>query len=102
MTFSGSVDRTPDRGDRGRSLEQLQADADRAQRFVILTSVPAATTAFAVLIEIPEFGTLDTGQPASLAGFALRPDVKQKSTRPIWPFMPEFRPRRPRLTFATS
>jgi transposase len=53
-------------------LEQLQADADLAQRFAILTSVPAATTASAVLIEIPEFGTLDTGQAASLAGFALR------------------------------
>src|SRR5882757_6097251 len=53
-------------------LEQIRADPDLVQRFAILTSIPgvAAVTAFALLIEMPELGTLEAGQAASLAGLA--------------------------------
>jgi transposase len=53
-------------------LKRVQADPDLAQRFAILTSIPAvsAITAFALLIEMPELGALDPGQAASLAGLA--------------------------------
>ena len=53
-------------------LEQIRADLDLAQRFAILTSIPgvSAVTAFALLIEMPELGTLEAGQAASLAGLA--------------------------------
>jgi transposase len=53
-------------------LEQIRADPDLAQRFAILTSIPglSAVTAFALLIEMPELGTLEAGQAASLAGLA--------------------------------
>jgi transposase len=49
-------------------------DADTAlkARFTILMSIPGigATTAFAMLIEMPEIGTLENPQAASLAGLA--------------------------------
>ena len=53
-------------------LKQVQADPDLAQRFAILTSIPALSviTAFALLIEMPELGALEPGQAASLAGLA--------------------------------
>ena len=53
-------------------LEQIRADPDLAQRFAILTSIPgvSAIAAFALLIEMPELGTLEAGQAASLAGLA--------------------------------
>jgi transposase len=48
------------------------ADADLSARFDILTSIPgvSAITAFALLVEMPELGTLEAGEAASLAGLA--------------------------------
>jgi transposase len=53
-------------------LAAIEADADLASRFAILTSIPgvSAVTAFALLIAMPELGALDAGQAASLAGLA--------------------------------
>lgn len=53
-------------------LAFIEADADLAKRFAILTSIPglAKLTAFALLIEMPELGTLEAAQAASLAGLA--------------------------------
>ena len=50
----------------------IKADPDMAQRFAILVSIPgvSAITAFALLIDMPELGTLANGQAASLAGLA--------------------------------
>jgi transposase len=50
----------------------LQADPDLARRFTILTSIPGISrlTACALLIEMPELGTLEAKQAASLAGLA--------------------------------
>lgn len=50
----------------------VRADPDRARRFDILVSIPgvSAITAFALLIDMPELGTLGNGQAASLAGLA--------------------------------
>lgn len=50
----------------------VAADADLADRFTILTSIPGISkvTAFALLIEMPELGLLEPGQAASLAGLA--------------------------------
>lgn len=50
----------------------VQADADLAARFAILISIPgvSAITAFALLVEMPELGTLEAGEAASLAGLA--------------------------------
>ena len=48
-------------------LAAIEADADLASRFAILTSIPgvSAVTAFALLIAMPELGALDAGQAAS-------------------------------------
>lgn len=50
----------------------IEADIDLARRFAILISIPgvSAITAFALIIEMPELGTLENGQAASLAGLA--------------------------------
>lgn len=50
----------------------IKDDPDLARRFEILVSIPgiSATTAFALLIDMPELGTLAQGQAASLAGLA--------------------------------
>lgn len=50
----------------------VRADHDLAHRFDILVSIPgvSAITAFALLIDMPELGTLENGQAASLAGLA--------------------------------
>jgi transposase len=50
----------------------IKTDPDLAIRFDILVSIPgiSATTAFALLIDMPELGTLGHGQAASLAGLA--------------------------------
>jgi transposase len=50
----------------------VHADADLSARFNILTSIPgvSAITAFALLVEMPELGTLEAGEAASLAGLA--------------------------------
>jgi transposase len=55
------------------ALEALRdADPDLKARFDILISIPGISTitAFAILIEIPELGTLEQRQVASLAGLA--------------------------------
>lgn len=50
----------------------IKADPDLAGRFDILVSIPGLSkiTAFALLIDMPELGTLEQGQAASLAGLA--------------------------------
>ena len=51
---------------------KLVHDEAMSQQLTILVSIPgiAATTALAMLIEMPELGTLDGKQAASLAGLA--------------------------------
>lgn len=53
-------------------LALIEADAELAKRLAILTSIPGVSqiTAFALLIEMPELGTLEARQAASLAGLA--------------------------------
>lgn len=50
----------------------IKTDPDLARRFAILVSIPgvSAITAFALIIDMPELGTLANGQAASLAGLA--------------------------------
>jgi transposase len=50
----------------------IKADSDLARRFAILVSIPgvSAITAFTLLIDMPELGSLENGQAASLAGLA--------------------------------
>ena len=50
----------------------IKTDPDLARRFDILVSIPgvSAITAFALIIDMPELGTLENGQAASLAGLA--------------------------------
>ena len=50
----------------------IEADPELARRFDILVSIPgiSAITAFALIIDMPELGTLGNGQAASLAGLA--------------------------------
>jgi transposase len=55
------------------AIEKLiKEDAQLARRFEILLSIPGVSniTAFALLIEMPELGTLEGKQAASLAGLA--------------------------------
>lgn len=51
---------------------RLDADPELAHRFAILTSIPGLSrlSAFALLVEMPELGTLEPKQAASLAGLA--------------------------------
>jgi len=58
-------------------LAIIKTDPGLARRFAILTSIPGvcAITAFALLIDMPELGTLQAKQAASLAGLA--PVVRQ-------------------------
>ena len=51
---------------------RLEADPGLPRRFAILTSIPgiARLTAFDLLVELPELGTLEAIQAASLAGLA--------------------------------
>ncbi len=53
-------------------LARIQVDADLARRFEILCSIPSIgrITAAALLIDMPELGSLDNKQIASLAGLA--------------------------------
>jgi transposase len=53
-------------------MERVNADPDLAGRLAILVSIPGVSTltACALLIDMPELGTLDPGQAASLAGLA--------------------------------
>ena len=50
----------------------IKADSDLAARFAILVSIPGVSTitAFALLIDMPELGTLTNRQVASLVGVA--------------------------------
>jgi transposase len=50
----------------------IKADPDLASRFAILVSIPGVSviTAFALIIDMPELGSLENGQAASLAGLA--------------------------------
>lgn len=50
----------------------LQAEPELARRLVILVSIPGVSelTAFALLIDMPELGSLEPRQAASLAGLA--------------------------------
>jgi transposase len=64
-----------------RAIDILIAeDKDRARRLDILTSIPgiATATAVALIIEMPELGTLEGKQAASLAGLA--PITRQSGT----------------------
>ena len=56
----------------GEIVRLVEDDPHLARRFDILVSIPgvSAITAFALLIDMPELGTLDQGQAASLAGLA--------------------------------
>ena len=51
---------------------RVQKDAELAGRFKILISIPgiARLTAFILLIEMPELGSMEPGQAASLSGLA--------------------------------
>lgn len=51
---------------------RLQAEPELARRLAILVSIPGVSeiTAFALLIDMPELGSLDAKQAASLAGLA--------------------------------
>jgi transposase len=53
-------------------LSLCQGDADLAPRLAILISIPgiAQATALSLLVDMPELGSLDQGQVASLAGVA--------------------------------
>lgn len=50
----------------------VKADPDLASRFAILVSIPGVSTitAFALIVDMPELGTFENGQAASLAGLA--------------------------------
>ena len=52
--------------------DKVALDEPMSQKLAILTSIPgiATVTALAILIEMPELGTLDAKQAASLAGLA--------------------------------
>jgi len=58
----------------------IKADPDLARRCDIRVSIPglATITAFAMIIDMPELGTLENGQAASLAGLA--PIARQSGT----------------------
>ena len=53
-------------------LQLVEADESLADRFAILISIPGVSniTAFALLIAMPELGSLEAGQAANLAGLA--------------------------------
>ncbi len=53
-------------------MSRIKADSALGKRFEILASIPGVSrlTAFALLIEMPEPGTLEAAQAASLAGLA--------------------------------
>jgi transposase len=62
-------------------MTRIKADPELARRFAILVSIPgvAAMTAFALIIDMPELGTLENGQAAALAGLA--PVARQSGQR---------------------
>ena len=58
----------------------IKADPDLARRYDIIVSIPGLATiaAFTMIIDMPELGTLENGQAASLAGLA--PATRQSGT----------------------
>ena len=56
----------------GADAEKVAQDETLSNKLAILISIPgiAETTAFSMLIEMPELGTLEGKQAASLAGLA--------------------------------
>lgn len=60
--------------------EEIKADEDLNQRFETLLSIPGVghVTAITLVIDMPELGTLDPGQAASLTGLA--PFAKQSGS----------------------
>lgn len=62
-------------------LERIESDPELASRLAILNSIPglAERTAFALLIDMPELGTLDGQAAAGLSGTA--PRIKQSGKR---------------------
>jgi hypothetical protein len=64
-------------------LEQVQADPDLARRFAMLTSIPGVSTAFALLIEMPELGALEPGKRQ--VSQALRPWRDSRVAGPVGP-----------------
>lgn len=62
-------------------LDLINTDPDLARLFAILTSIPgiAKCSAFALIIDMPELGTLDNHTTASLSGTA--PRIKQSGKR---------------------
>ena len=56
-------------------MEIIKGDQNAARNFVILTFIPGmgAITAAALLVEMPELGTLEAKQATSLAGLAPHP-----------------------------
>jgi transposase len=73
-------------------LQRIHSDPELASRFDILNSIPglAERTAFALLIDMPELGTLDGQAVASLAGTA--PRVRQSGKRKARAFVHGGRP----------
>lgn len=61
--------------------ERIKGDTELARRFAILLSIPgvAERSAFAILIDMPELGSLDCQTAASLSGTA--PRIKQSGKR---------------------
>lgn len=61
-------------------MVSIKKDRDLANRFDILVSIPgiSAITAYALIIDMPELGSLENGQAASLVGLA--PIARQSGT----------------------
>lgn len=63
-------------------LALIEGDTDLARRFEILISIPgvAARSAFALIVDMPELGTLDAQAAAALSGTAPRTRQSGKKT----------------------
>ena len=61
-------------------LRLIEADPELARRLAIVTSIPGISTitAFALIVDMPELGTLEARQAASLSGLA--PIARQSGT----------------------
>lgn len=73
-------------------LSLIKGDTDLARRFTILTSIPgvAARSAFALIVDMPELGTLDHHSAAALSGTA--PKTRQSGKRKAKAFVTGGRP----------
>ncbi|MBU2649271.1 transposase, partial [bacterium] len=65
-----------------RMLAIIESDQDLARRFAILTSIPGVATrsAFTLIADMPELGTLDSQAIAALSGTALMTRQSGKRT----------------------